>query len=44
MTLPQKNGLREFLKNNKKSDSEGYIQNIQKKKVLEGAAWDFEFF
>ena len=39
-----KNRFNEFLKNTKKSDSEGYIQNIQKKKDLEGAAWDFGFF
>ena len=35
LELYLKNGLSEFLKNDKKSDSEGYIQNIQIEEVLE---------
>ena len=35
LELYLKNGLSEFLKNNKKSDSEGYIQNIQIEEVLD---------
>ena len=33
-----KNRFNEFLKNTKKSDSEGYIQNIQIEEVLEVVA------
>ena len=36
-----KNRFNEFLKNTKKSDSEGYIQNIQIEEVLEVVSWDF---
>ena len=33
--------VNQILRNNKKSDSGAYIQNIQKKRVWKGVTWDF---